>query len=284
MEQITLPAQIELIKEKAANTATLIMGPCHPGYGNTIGNALRRVLLSSLPGGAVTGVKIAGVNHEFAAIENVGEDIVQILLNLKQLRVKVFSAEPVRLTLNAKGEKEVTAADISPNADVEFANPDLRIATLTDKDAELSMEIMVEQGRGYIPVEERVEKDRELGYIMLDAVFTPVRAVGYRIENMRVGQKINYDKLLLTVETDGTIDPAEAVRQAAKLLIDHFALCADIESGVGKKGARKSKEDAVTEELASEGSAEAVDAENSDASSPEDTAQEAPAASEDIKE
>ncbi len=224
MEQLLLPTQIELIKDKDPKRATLTVAPCHPGYGTTIGNALRRVLLSSLPGAAVTAVKIEGADHEFSTLQNVQEDVVQIILNLKLLRLKVHSAEPVRLKLAVTGEREVTAADIEPNAEVEVVTPDLHIATLTSASASLNMEIMVRQGRGYVPIEEREGEEREIGVIAIDSVFTPVHSVGYRVEDMRVGQKINYDKLTLGIETDGTITPAEAVEQAVKILLDHFNL------------------------------------------------------------
>lgn len=224
MEQLLLPTQIELIKDKEPNRAALIVAPCHPGYGTTIGNSLRRVLLSSLTGAAVVAVKIEGVDHEFSTIPNVQEDVVQIILNLKQLRLKVHSEESVRLKLDVTGEREVKASNIEPNADVEIVTQDLHIATLTSSDAHLQMEIIVRQGRGYVPIEEREDEEKEIGVIAIDSVFTPVRSVGYRVEDIRVGQKINYDKLTLNIETDGTITPAEAVEQSVKILLDHFNL------------------------------------------------------------
>lgn len=248
MEQLLLPTRVELISEKDPRKATLIVEPCHPGYGTTVGNALRRVLLSSLSGGAVTAVKIQEADHEFSSIPNVKEDVVQIILNLKQLRPKVHGAEPVRLSLNASGAKEVYARDITPNADVEIVNPDLYIATLTSSDASLSMEIFVRPGRGYVPIEEREGENREIGVIGIDSVFTPVRTVGYRIEDVRVGQKTNYDRLTLNIETDGTIDPAEAVRQSTKILLDHFNLLANIQTTSGKKAAKKKVEVEIAEE------------------------------------
>ena len=240
-----LPTHVEVIKDKDPRKATLVVEPCHPGYGTTVGNALRRVLLSSLPGAAVTAIKIHGTDHEFGAVPNVKEDVVQIILNIKQLRLKVFSAEPVRLTLTADGEREVTAADIAPNADVEISNPDLHIATLTNKDGKFSMELFVRQGRGYVPIEERDEEKKEIGVIAIDSVFTPMRSVGYRVEDVRVGQKTNYDKLMLSIETDGTIDPAGAVSQATQILLDHFNLVKGMEvtGGAGKKRAKKAEKE-----------------------------------------
>jgi len=194
------------------------------GYGITAGNALRRVLLSSLPGAAVTAVKIKGADQEFSPIPKVKEDALGVCLNLKLLRLKVFTEEPQKLKLKVKGKKEVTAADIEKNADVEIVNPDLHIASLTDKDSELEMEITVSQGRGYLMTEERRKEELEIGTILLDALFSPVRNVGFKREDVRVGEITNYDKLIMNIETDGTITPKEAVRQAAQILIDHLNL------------------------------------------------------------
>lgn len=224
MESIILPSKIEIKKGKLANEAVVTVEPCYYGYGTTLGNALRRVIMSSLPGAAVTAVKIKGVQHEFSTIPHTKEDVVEIILNLKQLRLKVFSAEPVRLTLRVKGEKEVTAADIDKSADVEIINPDLHIAALTNKNADLEMEIFVSQGRGYVPVEAREKEKLELGAIAIDSIFTPIKNIGYKVENVRVGDITNYDKLVLNIETDGSITPEEALHQGVRLLIDHFDL------------------------------------------------------------
>lgn len=224
MEALLLPSKIELIPGANEREATLVVEPCFHGYGTTLGNALRRVMLSSLPGAAVTAVKIKGVQHEFAAMSHVKEDVLELVLNLKMLRMRVFSDEPVRLTLKAKGEKDVTAADIEATSDVEIVNPDLHIATLTDKKAELEMEIFVGKGRGFITTEERAKEKPELGVIAMDAVYSPVRDIGFRVENVRVGEITNYDKLLLSIETDGTITPENALDQAVTILLDHFSL------------------------------------------------------------
>jgi DNA-directed RNA polymerase subunit alpha len=226
MEEILLPSKIELIPGEDARKATLVVEPCWHGYGTTLGNAMRRVMLSSLPGAAVTAVKIKGASHEFSAIPGVQEDMLELILNLKTLRFRLFSDEPVRLVLKAKGEKTVTAADIEPNADVEVVNPELEIATLTDKKAEFEMEIFVGRGRGYVTVEERSKEKPELGMIAIDAVYSPIREVGYKVENVRVGQITNFDKLLMNIETDGTITPREAVDQSVKIILDHFNLIA----------------------------------------------------------
>ncbi len=212
--------------KKQPNKATLVVEPCYFGYGTTIGNALRRVLLSSLPGAAVTAVKIDGAQQEFSTIDNVKEDVLAICLNLKGLRVKVHSSEPVKISLNAEGKKQVTAADFEKNSDVEIVNPDLVIADLTDAKAKLSMEITVQQGRGYLPTEERSKEDIEIGTILVDALFSPVNNVGMKVVPTRVGDITNYDKLEMEIETDGTITPEEAVQQATGILMDHFNLLA----------------------------------------------------------
>lgn len=222
MEKIPLPSKIEISAGKNKNESIVSIQPCHPGYATTLGNALRRVLLSSLPGAAVTAFKIKGISHEFSAIPNVKEDVVEISLNLKQLRVKVFSEEPVRLELKVKGEKKVTGKDIKTTSDVEIVNPELMIATLTNKDAELDMEIIVSQGRGYIPTESREKENVEVDMIIIDAIFTPIKNVGIKIENVRVGQMTNYENLILNIETDGSLTPQEALNQANQILIDHF--------------------------------------------------------------
>ncbi|MFH0815125.1 MAG: DNA-directed RNA polymerase subunit alpha [Candidatus Falkowbacteria bacterium] len=223
MDKFLLPSKIRY-EEIENNKANLIVEPLYFGYGTTIGNMLRRVLLSSLPGAAVTAVKINGVAQEFSAIPNVKEDVLEICLNLKGLRLKVFSDEAVKLTLKAKGEKRVTAKDIEKNSSVEIANPELHIATISDKAGVLEMEITVEKGRGYWPTEERKKQDLEIGTIMVDALFTPVVNVGYQVENTRVGDITNYDKLTMNIETDGTITPKEAVEQVIKILGDHLSL------------------------------------------------------------
>ncbi|MEK7545765.1 MAG: DNA-directed RNA polymerase subunit alpha [Patescibacteria group bacterium] len=252
MEDILLPSKIEIIPGERDNESVLTMEPFFHGYGHTVGNALRRVLLSSLQGAAVTAVKIKGGSHEFQALPNVKEDVLEIILNLKQLRLKVFSDEPVKLTLHAKGEKKVTGKDIAPNSDVEVANPNLHIATLTDKSAELEMEITVAKGRGYVPTEERGKDRGELGTIAIDALYSPIRSVGYRVEDVRVGQITNFDKLMLTIETDGTVDADEAVRSSAKILIDHFALLAAVNAEAPAKAAAAEEAEEEEKEEASE--------------------------------
>lgn len=220
---ITLPEK-PIIKKREGNRAIIEIQSCWPGYGMTLGNALRRVLLSSLSGAAVTGVKIKGVSHEFSTLSGVLEDVLQIVLNLKQLRFKMHIDEPVKITLSVKGEKEIDASFIKTPSDVEIINKDCHIATLTDKKAELGMEIQVEKGMGYVPAEQQRKEKLEVGMIAVDAIFTPMRKVNYEVENMRVGDKTNYNKLIVDIETDGTITPEQAFRRAAEILVEHFKI------------------------------------------------------------
>lgn len=221
MEQISLPSTIES-NPTGEHAAQIVISPCYPGYGTTVGNALRRVLLSSLPGAAVTAIKIKGVDHEFSTMDHVKEDVVEIILNVKALRFRLHSDEPVEIELNVKGEKVVTAGDFEKNAQVEVANPDAVIATITDKAGEFHMKAVVQKGRGYIPVEQREHEKMDIGYIAVDAIYTPVRNVNFRTEHVRVGQMTNYDKLLLDVSTDGTVTPEDAFHQAATILVEQF--------------------------------------------------------------
>jgi len=248
MDQITLPDKIS-IKDLKDNKYELVFEPFYPGYGVTVGNALRRVLLSSLPGAAVTSFKLEGAQHEFDSVDGVKEDLVEIMLNLKQLRLKCFSSEPVKLSIEVKGEKTVTAADISKNSDIEIINKDLLIATMTDKNAKFNMEMTVEQGRGYVTVEQRPEKEKlEIGTIAIDANFTPVLNVGIHIEHVRVGEMTNYEKLTMEMLTDGTIDAQQAITQAALVLKDHFALLIGEEEEVKPAKKKTSKKKADKEE------------------------------------
>ncbi len=224
MMETLLPNKIELTAGSRENEAVLTVEPLTQGYGVTVGNALRRVLLSSLEGSAVTAVKIKNVPHEFTSIPGVREDILEITLNLKLLRIRITGDEPVRMTLKAKGEKEVTAEDIDAPSSVEIMNPDLHIVDLTEKGSELEMEIFAKKGKGFIPTEEQDRKDREIGMIAIDALFSPIRNVGLKVEAVRVGEITNYDRLILTVESDGTVNPRDAIMDATKILLDHFQL------------------------------------------------------------
>ena len=219
---IALPQKIEFKKGKDANNEIVVIESLFPGYGATIGNSLRRVLLSSLKGSAVVGVKIKGVTHEFMNLPGVKEDILTIILNLKQLRLKVHTDEVVKLELDVTGKKEVKAGDISKNADVEVINKDLVLANITDKAANLNMEIAVTQGQGYETVESRETSDKETGYIEIDSIFSPVSSIKVNVENVRVGKMTNWDKLNLDITTDGIISPREAFEQSVNILIEQF--------------------------------------------------------------
>jgi DNA-directed RNA polymerase subunit alpha len=217
LQPIYLPENVDITEEESS-TATFSIHPYHPGYGPTIGNALRRVLLSSLPGAAITHMKI-----EFTTIDGVKEDIVTLMLNLKRVRLSSTSEQPIEITLSVSGEKKVTAGDFKTPPEVTVANPDLPIATLTSSKAKFEMRCTVEQGRGYVPSEAREREQRDIGTIALDAIFTPVERVSFRVENVRVGQATDYHKLTMTIATDGTITPTQALKQAAAILTDHFA-------------------------------------------------------------
>jgi DNA-directed RNA polymerase subunit alpha len=241
MQNIALAKKIEFKPGKDQNEGSIIVEPLYPGYGMTLGNSLRRVLLSSLPGAAVVGVKIKGVSHEFMAMPNVKEDVLEIILNLKQLRLKVHSEEEVRLELHVKGAKKITAADIEKNSAVQIANPELFLAETTSADANLDLEIFINEGRGYRMVEGNKKDGRDIGYIEIDSIFSPVLVVSIDVENTRVGKMTNWDKLVLNLKTDGTISPMEAFEQSVKILVDQFSVLLP-------EAIEQNKEIAVTEE------------------------------------
>jgi len=197
--------------------------PLERGYGITIGNSLRRALLSSLQGAAVTGVIIDGALHEYSVIDGVTEDVTELILNLKQINVKLLSDEPATLVLETSSEGDIKVSDFAPNPNVEITNPDLHIATL-GADATLRVEVIIDAGRGYVQAEEHEFDEKPIGFIPIDSVFSPVKRVHYDVENTRVGQRIDFDKLMLEVWTDGTVTPEDAVSFAAKILKDHLLL------------------------------------------------------------
>jgi DNA-directed RNA polymerase subunit alpha len=201
----------------------------YTGYGNTMGNALRRALLSSLPGAAITQIKIKGIDHEFSTLPGMVEDIVEFTLNLKQVRFHFFAEEPQVLTLKVKGEEEVTAGDIQSTPLAKVINGGLHLATLTKKGAELDMEITVEKGLGYVPSEARRLERLPVGTIVLDAIFSPIVRVAFSVENMRVGDRTDFNRLMVEIETDGSITPSEAFHKAGNILKDHFDKVASIE-------------------------------------------------------
>lgn len=224
MQKIALPKKVSFVPGERPNVGSVIIEPLAPGYGTTLGNALRRVLLASLPGTAVIGAKIEGASHEFMAIPNIQEDVLEIMLNLKKIRFELDeNVDEARLNLSAFGEKEVTAADIEKQAGVTVVNPELVLAHITDMSGKLTMEIFVRRGLGYETIETREEGKKELGYIEIDSIFSPVLHVGLDIENVRVGKMVNWEKIVLNVETDGTIDFKDAFAKANDILIDQFS-------------------------------------------------------------
>jgi len=215
---IVLPSKPRIVSEDQFSGTYEIDG-LYPGYGHTLGNSLRRIILSSLPGAAITAIKISGVNHEFSVISGVSEDVITVMLNLKKMRIKMLSSEPQTLTLKVKGEKVITAADVDKVGQIEILNPELVIATLTDKNAELDIEMTIEQGMGYVSKEVLQKSRVDIGTIALDAIFTPIRRVSYEVENMRVGDRTDFNRLKLFIETDGTITSKEALETSVQIMI-----------------------------------------------------------------
>ncbi len=220
-----MPETIQLDEATYSNTfGRFIVQPLERGFGVTIGNAFRRVLLSSLPGAAITAIKIDGVTHEFTTVKGVKEDVSDLILNLKQVRIKLLNKKANRIVLKLKGPGEFTAGDIQKHtSEVEILNPDLHIATL-NKDADFELELRIGRGKGYVPAEENRMPDEPVGVIPIDAIFTPIKNVRYSVESTRVGQQVDYEKLILEIETDGSITPDDALTYAGKILRDHIQL------------------------------------------------------------
>jgi len=216
---------ITSVTDDGDNSATFVVEPLHSGYGMTLGNSLRRVMLSSIEGAAVTSFRVEGVTHEFTAVEGIKEDVVAIMQNLKGLRFKVYSDEPQTISIEKKGNGAVTAADIKVNSDVEVVNADHHIATVDGKSA-FKAEIVVEKGRGYRTIEESSKDRQSTDFIAVDAIFSPVARVRYSVESTRVGQMTDLDKLILTAETDGTLSPREAFEEASAILTNQYSALA----------------------------------------------------------
>ncbi len=248
------PIQLPELKslQEEGTKATFSIEPLHAGYGMTLGNSLRRVMLSSLGGAAITAVKIDSVAHEFSTIDGVKEDVVEIILNLKKVRFRVFSDEPQFLVLTATGKGQVKASAIKTTSDVEIVDPDQLIATLDSEKAKLGMEIKVEKGRGYVPVESREGEKLEVGMIAVDALYSPVARVRYNVENTRVGQMTDLDRLVMEVETDGSLSPHEAIRQAAEILVEHFQVVAGNPTGTSETAAREDRADSSAAKISIE--------------------------------
>ncbi|MEI6528261.1 MAG: DNA-directed RNA polymerase subunit alpha [bacterium] len=243
-KQVLLPSKPRIVSEEGFSGTYEVDG-LYPGYGHTLGNSLRRIILSSLPGAAITSVKIKGADHEFSSITGVKEDVITMILNLKKVRIKMITEESQVLEIKVKGIKDVTAGDIIVPGQVEILNPDLHIASVNDKNAELNIEITIEKGLGYVP-KEIIQKERvEIGAIALDAIFSPIRRVNYEVENMRVGDRTDFNKLKMVIETDGTILPREALEEAIMIMINQ------LKAIVGFKEPEvvvEEKKDVITEE------------------------------------
>ncbi|MBQ3964233.1 MAG: DNA-directed RNA polymerase subunit alpha [Firmicutes bacterium] len=231
MIEIEKPTIECVFSDEDPNYGKFVVEPLERGYGTTLGNSMRRILLSSLPGAAVTSIKIDGILHEFSTIPGVKEDVTEIVLNLKKLAVKLSgAADTKRVTINEVGPKEVTAADIKGDIDVEIFNPDLHIATL-DENASLIMEINLSKGRGYVLAEQNKDENTPIAVIPVDSIYTPVRKVNFKVENTRVGQVTDYDKLILEIWTDGSISPSEGVSIGAKIMQEHLDLFIKLDQG-----------------------------------------------------
>lgn len=229
------------------NYGRFVVSPLEKGYGTTLGNALRRVLLSSLTGAAISSIRVSDVPHEFSTIPGVTEDMMMLLLNVKQIRFKTYTEEPVRLRLSVEGEGGITAGDIVCPPEVEIVNPELYLFTVDSPDAQIDIEMTVELGRGYSPSEERGKLP--IGELPVDAIFSPIRKVNYNIEPARVGQMTNFDSLLLEIWTDGTIRPEDALDQAAQLLIRHLSLFADVEAIVVEEEPTVEEDEGITSRI-----------------------------------
>lgn len=248
--KIVMPSKPRIVLEDG-NKGVFEIDGLSPGYGHTLGNSLRRIILSSLPGASVTSVKIEGVSHEFQTLEGIKEDVIVMILNLKKTRFKLISDEPQTVTLAIKGPKEVTAGDIKTSGQVEVLNPELHIAEVTGK-VNLNIEIRIEKGLGFIP-KEIFQKDKvDVGTIALDAIFTPVRRVSYEVENMRVGDKTNHNRLRISIETDGTLTPREALSRSIEIMINQLKAIIDFkepeEVKVEKKFSKEKEDDKDTED------------------------------------
>lgn len=229
MQSISVPHKPEFTIIDEKNGKFEIKG-CYPGYGTTLGNALRRVLLSSLNGAAIISVKIKGVTHEFSTVPGVSEDVIQIILNLKQVRFRLHRDESIKVSLKVKGEKVITAGMFKCPSDIEVVTKDAHIATITSPKGEIDMEVEVGNGLGYVPVEQQERGEKEIGVIAVDAIYTPIRRVNYTVDNMRVGKKTDYEKITLEISTDGSITPQEAFSKAVAILTEQFSVLAEIES------------------------------------------------------
>jgi DNA-directed RNA polymerase subunit alpha len=251
MQTVSLPQKPKYIAIDEKSGKFEILG-CYPGYGMTLGNALRRVLLASLEGAAITAVKIKGVSHEFSTLDGVMEDVVQIMLNLKKIRFQMYEDESIKVNLKFKGEGKVTAKEIKCPSNLEVVNKDQIIATITDKKTELEMELEISKGLGYVPIDQQERLEKEIGVIAIDAVYTPIQRVNYEVENMRVGKRTDYNKVTLEITTDGSITPQEAFAKAVNILIEQFSVLNGIEVLEEEKKEKEKEEIEVSIEAPAE--------------------------------
>src|SRR3989344_1899228 len=239
--KIVMPSKPRIVVEEGDKGVFEIDG-LYPGYGHTLGNSLRRIILSSLPGASVISIKIDGVSHEFQTLDGIKEDVIVMILNLKKTRFKMISEEPQIVTLSVKGPKAVTAADIKTGGQVEVLNPEMHIVEVTGK-VNLNIEMRIEKGLGFIP-KEVFQKDKvDVGTIAVDAIFTPIRRVSYEVENMRVGDKTNHNRLRISIETDGTLSPREALSRSIEIMINQLKAIIDFKEEIEIKVEKKNKED-----------------------------------------
>jgi DNA-directed RNA polymerase subunit alpha len=253
---ITLPSKPKVLSEDGFKGSYEIEG-LYPGYGHTLGNSLRRIILSSLYGAAITTVKIEGVAHEFSTIEGVKEDVITILLNLKKVRFKLATMEPQTVTISVKGVKDITAGDITVGGQVEVLNPELHIASLTSKNAVFNTEIVVARGFGYVPKEVHQKEKVDVGTIAVDAIFTPIRRVNYEVDNMRVGDRTDYNRLRISLETDGTISPRRALESSIEIMVNQLKAVigfvekeeAEVEESSAKSDDKPAKKDSSDNEF-----------------------------------
>ena len=249
MSSISLPKS-PIYKETDDHSGQLIIEECFPRYGATIGNSLRRVLLSSLEGNAIVSVKIKGVTHEFSALDGVIEDVVQIILNLKAVRFKMEGVDEATMFLKVKGKKDITASDFEKSSEIKVVTPEAHIATITDSSTIFDMEVKVKKGIGYVPVEQQ-EADKEIGTIMVDAIYNPVKRVNFTVENMRVGKRTDYEKVILDIVTDGSMTPEEAYHKSVAILLKQFSAITTIDESIEEETS-KVTETEVKEEVISE--------------------------------
>ncbi len=243
--KIIMPSKPRVVVEEG-NKGVFEIDGLYPGYGHTLGNSLRRIILSSLPGASLTSIKIEGISHEFSTMDGIKEDVIVMILNLKKARFKMASDEPQTVTLSVKGPKEVTAADIKAGGQVEVLNPELHIASVTGK-VNLNIEMHIEKGLGFIS-KEQFQKDKvDIGTIAVDAIFTPIRRVSYEVENMRVGDKTNHNRLRIAIETDGTLSPREALSESIAIMINQLKAIVDFKEPEEVVVSKPKKEEAEAE-------------------------------------